>query len=72
MSLSNKKKGETSSEAFKCAYDLIRSSFNEYEAVYTDGSKDNERVAAAAVTEYHIFGKRLPNFASIFTADSSA
>ena len=46
MSLSTKKKGETSSEDFKCAYDVIRSSLNNYEAVYTDGSKDDERVAA--------------------------
>ena len=69
MSLSNKKKCETSSEDFKCAYDVIKSGFDDYEAVYTDGSTDDERVAAAVVTESHILGKRLPNFASIFTAE---
>ena len=35
MSLSNKKKGEISSDDFKCAFDVIRSSLNNYEAVYT-------------------------------------
>ena len=72
MSLSNKRKGETRSEDFKCAYGVIRSSFNNYGAVYTDCSKDDERVAAAVVTDSHILGKRLTNFASIFTAELNA
>ena len=72
MSLSNETNGETSSEDFKFAYDVIRSSFNNYEAVYADGSKNDERVAAAVLTGSHILGKRLHNFASIFIADLRA
>ena len=39
MDLSKAKKNETSPEEYKCLYNEILSKCNDYEAVYTDGSK---------------------------------
>ena len=68
----DKTKQDTSVDEYKTEFNEVRSFFKEYEDIYTDGSKDNEKVAAAAVTKSHIFGKRLPKYASIFTAELRA
>ena len=40
--------------------------------IYTDGSKDGNKVAAAAVVNNDIFSVRLPDEATIFTAEAKA
>ena len=40
--------------------------------IYTDGSKDNKKVAAAAVINHDVFSVQLPNEATIFTAEAKA
>ena len=40
-----------------------------YQDVYTDGSKANDTVAAAAVYGQHVLTKRLPDEASVFSAE---
>ena len=40
--------------------------------IYTDGSKDKNKVAAAAVINHDVFSVRLLNEATIFTAEAKA
>jgi hypothetical protein len=40
--------------------------------IYTDGSKDQNKVASAVVYGDDIFSSRLPNNSSIFTAEAKA
>ena len=46
--------------------------YKEYVHIYTDGSKDGDRTASAFVSPSFTFSKRLPNKASIFTAEMEA
>ena len=40
--------------------------------IYTDGSKNKDKIAAAAVINHDVFSVRLPNEATIFTAEAKA
>ena len=40
--------------------------------IYTDGSKERDKVAAGAVVNNDIFSVRLPDEATIFTAEAKA
>lgn len=58
---------------------ILRSKFNEklseyetYNKIYTDGSKTDESVGAAMITENNEFGWRLPPGTSIFSAEGYA
>ena len=50
----------------------LKSCYSDYRAIYTDGSKDKNRVGAAATTEQLNAQVRLPGNASIFTAELQA
>ena len=50
----------------------IKEKYNTYKYVYTDGSKVEEKVALAAVTDSEIFVNRLADHSSIFTAEATA
>ena len=71
-SLSEYKKSETNSVVFKQKLSEINESKLSKIDIYTDGSKDQNRVAAAAVIKNEIFSARLPNEATIFTAEAKA
>ena len=45
---------------------------HEHEPIYTDGSKRGDRAAAAAVMNGHAYIERLPDKASIFSAELHA
>ena len=72
ISLSELKKSETNSVVFKEKLSEIKQSKLSEIAIYTDGSKDKNRVAAAAVIKNDIFSARLPNESTIFTAEAKA
>jgi hypothetical protein len=40
-----------------------------YSTIYTDGSKDGDRVASAAVFRQRVYAARLPSAISIFSAE---
>ena len=40
--------------------------------IYIDDSKDNDKVAAAAVINKYVFSARLPDKATIFSAEAKA
>ena len=71
-SLSEYKKSETNPVVFKQKLSELKQSKPITTEIYTDGSKDQGKVAAAAVTKNEIFSARLPNEASIFTAEAKA
>jgi ribonuclease HI len=50
----------------------LKSHFKDSVEIYTDGSKDNNKVGCASVSEYHTSKVRLPDSASIFTAEVQA
>ena len=55
----DKTKQDTSADEYNTEFNEVREFFKEYEDIYTDGLKDNEKVAAAVVTKSHIFGKKV-------------
>ena len=50
----------------------IRSVTSEYSAIYTDGSKDSDRVASAAVFGQQVYSARILSASSIFSAEANA
>ena len=62
----------TNSEVFKRKFFELRSEFSHHIEIYTDGSKDGIRTAAAVVAPKSVKTVRLPDDASIFTAEIHA
>ena len=50
----------------------INNTYFKFERIYTDGSKDGKKAAAAAVPDGDVITFRLPNNASIFSAELKA
>ena len=50
----------------------IKSKYSDYYFIYTDGSKDGDRVGCAAVAGQRVASLRLPSSSSIFTAEARA
>ena len=57
---------------FKVKFYNVLDTYPDYTHIYTDGSKDGERVACAAVCGQSVMKCRLPDCASIFSAESQA
>ena len=72
MDMSSFKKSECDSETYKAHFGEIRDRYNDFYAIYTDGSKDGDNVGCAAVSKYHNSKQRLPDNASIFSAEVKA
>ena len=66
------KKSETNPLVIQQHFAEIKSLKPDYATVYTDGSKDGERVASAAVFGDRASTRRLPSSSSIFTAEARA
>ena len=71
LSLSRFKKSDTPPEVFK-EFSKIREQHDDFIHIYTDGSKDDNNVGCAAFEKSFISRVRLPNKASIFTAEIKA
>jgi len=65
-------KTTTNPEVFKRKFFELCSEFSYHVVIYTDGSKDGIRTAAAVVTPNFVKTVRLPGTASIFTAEIHA
>ena len=65
-------KSNTSPDVFLSSYNELISFHQGCENIFTDGSKQDSAVASAAVSGDKILVKRLPNNASIFSAEASA
>ena len=66
------KKSETDPTLYRLYYSELLESFTDYTPIFTDGSKDGDKTAAAFICQSFEFSKRLPDKASIFTAELEA
>jgi ribonuclease HI len=66
------KKASTIPDIFKSKYGEIKDRHPRFNCLYTDGSKNADKVAAAVVSEDDVVSCRLPDQASIFTAELTA
>jgi len=71
-SLSKMKKGETSPEIYLSKFKEIMHYHRHYKDIYTDGSKVDETVAAAAISEEFVCSSRLADRSSVFSAEVRA
>ena len=72
FSLTADKKDITDAFIFKTKFQDITSHYSDFKHIYTDGSKDGPKVAAACVSPRQSRKSRLPDNASIFSAESQA
>ena len=64
--LASDKKATTDPMIFKNKFLEIKEQYYTHEEIYTDGSKDGEKVASAAILDGKSYQFRLPNNSSFF------
>ena len=72
LDLHKNKKSEVESYIFKTEYLEIKSAYKHYISIYTDSSKQDEKVACAVISPNFTDSIRLPDNSSIFTAEAKA
>ena len=72
LSLRKYLKNSTNELVYRASFNELRHKYSRYHAIYTDGSKTMNRVAAAATSRDASLQIRLPDDASIFTAELQA
>ena len=72
LDLSVLAKKDTPSHVYIQKFNEIKDEYSYYTAVYTDGSKDNDRVGCGLILNNLSTKQRLPRNASIFTAEVTA
>ena len=72
LELYNTAKSTINSNLLKQNFLELRAKFPNFTELYTDGSKSNGRVSAAAICGTTVSSQRLPDAASIFTAELTA
>ena len=70
--LSQQKKSDTDNNTFQTKYLELKDIYSAYQAIYTDGSKDGDNVASAAVSGHKVKKCRLPDKSSVFSAEVKA
>ena len=69
FSLHNDKKSQTNPLVFRTKFHDLLSDYPYYETIFTVGSKDSDTAASTCVTPSDIYKCRLPDNASIFSAE---
>ena len=72
LQLASDKKATTDPMIFKTKFLEIKEQYYTHEEMYTDDSKDGEKVASAAILDGESYQFRLPNNSSIFSAELKA
>ena len=72
FSLHNDKKSQTDPLVFRTKFHELSSDFPNYETIFTDGSKDGDTAGSACVSPSDTYKCRLPDGASIFSAEIKA
>ena len=72
FSLHSGKKTETNPDLLKLDFHELQLNYADYQHIYTDGSKDKERVGCAVLRENDHQTMRIPDGSSIFTAEAKA
>ena len=70
--LASYKKATTDPMIFKNKFLEVKEQYYTHEEIFTDGSKDGEKVASAAILDGELNQFRLPNNSSIFSAELKA
>lgn len=68
----NGKKSESNPFILKQNFQELQSRFSDYQHVFTDGSKDGDKVGCAYISKDAQQTLRLPDGSSIFTAEAKA
>ena len=72
LDLHKNKKTEVESHIFKNEFLESKSNYKHYLSIYTDGSKQDEKVACSVISPNFTDSIRLPDNSSIFTAEAKA
>ena len=72
LSLTQLKKSDTNDLKYQSEFGTIASRYSKFKHIYTDGSKCESRVSCAAVGNSLTYCERLPDKASIFSAELRA
>ena len=72
FSLHSGKKTETNPDLLKQDFHELLLNYADYQHIYTDGSKDKEKVGCAVLRENDHQTMRIPDGSSIFTAEAKA
>ena len=72
LNLHKNKKLEVDSHIFKTEFLEIKSAYKHYMYIYTDGSKQDEKVTCAVISPNFTDSIRLPDNSFIFTAEAKA
>ena len=70
--LHTSKKSFSDSLIMKQNFHILQSGYTEYQHIYTDGSKDGEKVGCAFLYGNHFSSLRIPDGSSVFTAEAKA
>ena len=70
--LASDKKATTDPIVFKTKFFQVKEQYFTHEEIFTDGSKDWEKVASPAILDVELYQFRLPNNSSIFSAELKA
>ena len=70
--LAQHEKEHTLPQTYQIEYNITKSKYSDHHPIFTDGSKCDDKVAYACITKDSTRAKRLPDGASIFTAEASA
>ena len=72
LSLHSEKKSESNPHLLKQKFHDLQSYYSDHEHIYTDGSKDEEKVGCAAAKYDDCKKMRIPDGSSVFTAEAKA
>ena len=72
MTLHSGKKSESNPHLLKESFHQLQSQFIDNQCIYTDGSKEENKVGCATFTNGNCKTLRLPDGSSIFTAEAKA
>ena len=70
--LHTSKKSFSDSLIMRQNFHILQSRYTEYQQIYTDGSKDGEKVGCAFLYGNHFSSLRIPDGSSVFTAEAKA
>ena len=72
LSLHSEKKSESNPHILKQNFHDLQSYYSDHEHIYSDGSKDAEKVGCAAAKYDNCKKMRIPDDSSVFTAEAKA
>ena len=72
LSLHSEKKSESNRHLLKQNFHELQSYYSDHEYIYTDGSKDGEKVGCVTVKYDDCKTMRIPDGSSVFTAEAKA